>query len=87
MPRWRWRASVPTVSPTWVRNAITSWRSVASSSSMRLTSTTARSRIRAVAPRGTSPRRSMAWVTASSTSSHTRKRASSSKSAAMASRR
>ena len=86
IPLWRWRASSPTDSPTAVRNAITSWRTVASSSSTRLGSTFALARIRAVAPAGTSPRRSIAAQTASSTSSQVRYRAASSKRAAISGR-
>jgi len=76
-PTCRWRASSPAVSPTMLRNAMTSWCTSFSIASMRVQSSRTCDRIRAHVPAGTSPRASRAAVMASSTSSHSASRCAS----------
>ena len=55
MPRWMNRASGPTYSPTFVRNAITSCRTSSSIASIRFTSNVAFERMTATASAGITP--------------------------------
>jgi hypothetical protein len=84
IPRWSQRAGSPASCSTWVRNAITSWRVVASISRIFAGSSlpAARSRTVLAVPAGTVPRASIASHTASSISSHSSNRYLSSHSAA-----
>ena len=66
-PRWMNRESAPTASSSWARKATTSWRVVASSSSIRRASIRAARRIRSTASLGIRPRRAYTSQTASST--------------------
>ncbi len=59
-PRWRKRPSGPTVSATWLTNAMTSWSVVCSISAIRSTSTRARASMATRALAGTRPRRTCA---------------------------
>jgi hypothetical protein len=73
IPRCSHRAGAPASSSTWVKNAITSWRVVASIASIRAgSSLPANGRTCAAVPAGTTPARSIASHAASSTSSHVR---------------
>jgi hypothetical protein len=68
-PRWRYRPSGPTVSATWLMNAITSWSVVCSISAIRSGSTVACSSSDASASAGMRPRFDWARATAISTRS------------------
>ena len=77
MPWWSQVFSGPRSSLTCVRNAITSWWTVASIAAIRAASGCARARIASALPAGARPVSSMARTAAISTSSHVAKRAAS----------